>query len=107
MLKSLPADVRAYRRTPEFTEATIPKGLLNEHTTKPGVWAVIHVTQGLLEYHILKPEPERRLLTPDRPGIVEPAVPHEVAPLGRVRFYVEFHAHAALADDTGDAPAGD
>jgi tellurite resistance-related uncharacterized protein len=92
MLKSLLADVRPYRRTPEFTASTIPKGLLKEHTTKPGVWGVIHVTQGLLEYRILSPVPERHLLTPDKPGIVEPTVPHEVAPIGPVRFYVEFHA---------------
>ena len=84
--------MRPYRRTPEFTESTIPKGLLKEHTTKPGVWGVIRVTQGLLEYRILKPAPEQRLLTPDKPGIAEPTVPHEVAPIGPVRFYVEFHA---------------
>jgi hypothetical protein len=46
----------------------------------------------LLDYQILKPVPERHLLTPDKPGIVEPSVPHEVAPIGPVRFYVEFHA---------------
>lgn len=105
MLKNLPADVRPYRRTPEFTESTIPKGLLKEHTTKPGVWGVIHVTQGLLEYRILATVPERHLLTPDKPGIVEPTVPHEVAPIGPVRFYVEFHAHPDVTQPPTESPA--
>jgi tellurite resistance-related uncharacterized protein len=91
-MKNLPADVRPYRRTPEFTEATIPRGLLRDHATKPGVWAVIHVTQGALDYHILGPVSERHRLTPDSVGIVEPEVRHHVVPTGPVRFYVEFHA---------------
>jgi tellurite resistance-related uncharacterized protein len=91
-MKTLPPGVRPYHRTPDFTESTIPKGLLKAHTTKPDVWAVIHVTQGLLEYRILEPTEERHLLTPDKPGIVEPLTHHEVMPLGAVCFYVEFHA---------------
>ena len=98
-MKQLPADVRPYRRTPEFTEATIPPGLLRRHTTKPGVWALIHVISGLLDYRILEPVEQRHLLTPDKPGVVEPSVAHQVAPLGPVRFYVEFHAAAPEAGD--------
>jgi hypothetical protein len=30
------------------------------------------------------------VLSPDTPGVVEPEVPHEVEPLGGVRFFVEF-----------------
>jgi tellurite resistance-related uncharacterized protein len=48
------------------------------------------VVQGTLRYRILGPEPEEHVLSPDCPGIVEPEVPHEVEPLGEVRFYVEF-----------------
>jgi tellurite resistance-related uncharacterized protein len=91
-MKTLPTDVRPYRRTPEFTEATIPRGLLRDHATKPGVWAVIHVTRGALDYHILEPAPEQHRLTPDNVGIVEPEMRHHVAPLGPVQLYVEFHA---------------
>lgn len=45
-MKTLPEDVRPYRRTPTFTESTIPPSLLMDHTTKPGVWGVIHVVTG-------------------------------------------------------------
>ncbi len=91
-MKTLPATVRPYRRTPEFTESTIPDGLLRDHRTKPGVWGVIHVLEGALEYQIVEPEPEQHVLTPQHPGIIEPAMRHAVRATGPVRFYVEFHA---------------
>lgn len=96
MKTQLPADVCPYRRTPEFTQSTVPAALLRHHTTKPGGWAVIHALEGQLEYRILQPADERHLLTSDQPGLVEPTVPHEVVPLGQVRCYVEFHARGRV-----------
>lgn len=89
-MKSLPADVAAYRRTNEFTQSTVPAGLLRRHTTRPGVWGRIRVIEGSLRYRILEPRVEEHVLTPGFDGVVEPANPHEVEPIGRVRFYVEF-----------------
>ena len=89
-MKSLPADVAAYRQTPEFDEHTTPEALRRSHETKPGVWGRICVLQGSLRYRILEPQSEEHVLSPARVGIVEPEVPHEVEPLGEVRFYVEF-----------------
>ena len=89
-MKRLPADVAPYQRTREFTESTVPDGLLHRHTTKPGTWARIHVLEGSLRYRILEPTVEEHVLSPDTLGIVEPEVPHEVEPLGAVRFFVEF-----------------
>ncbi|HEY6877784.1 MAG TPA: DUF1971 domain-containing protein [Polyangiales bacterium] len=86
---TLPTEVRAYKRTPEFDEHTVPAGLLRAHTTKPGVWGRIVVLEGSLLYRV----PTRGLaltLDTSRVGIVEPEVPHEVEPRGHVRFYVEF-----------------
>lgn len=89
----LPPDVRPYSRTATFTEDTVPKGLLRAHTTKEGAWALIHVESGRLAYRITdarRPTSET-VLTPDGPpGVIEPTVLHEVAPLGPVRFHVEF-----------------
>jgi hypothetical protein len=48
------------------------------------------VLSGSLRYRILGPDPEEHILSPERVGVVEPEVPHEVEPLGEVRFYVEF-----------------
>ena len=90
-MKQLPADVVSYNKTPEFTESTVPDGLLNNHQTKAGVWGKIVVMEGNLEYTIVEPEVEVILLSRAKFGIVEPTVLHHIKPLGAVRFYVEFH----------------
>ena len=90
---ALPAGLRPYQRTPIFTEDTIPAGLRRRHSTKPGVWGVIRVIEGRLRYRVLVP-PAESILDPDHPGIAEPTQPHEVEPMGAVRFFIEFHARA-------------
>ena len=90
-MKALPSKIKKYKETPRFNENTIPKGLLNSHNTKPGVWGKIVLEKGELEYTILEPKKEINLLTPDRPGVVEPEVHHQVTALGEVVFYVEFY----------------
>lgn len=89
-MKQIPPDAVAYKRTREFSRGTIPKGLLRRHSTGPGVWGRIRVQSGELLYRILEPEPSEFTLTPDTPGVIEPAVPHEVEAIGEVRFFVEF-----------------
>ena len=97
----LPPGCEAYRSTSVFTEATIPSGLLRSHRTAPGTWGLIRVLEGRLLYRVLEPASERVLDPGGIPGLVEPGVPHEVAPLGPVRFQVDFHrmASAPAADD--------
>lgn len=89
-MKSLPPEARAYKRTPTFGQDNIPAGLLHRHSTRAGTWGRIVVLEGRLRYRILEPEFEEEILTPERPGIVEPQIEHEVALLGPVSFYVEF-----------------
>ncbi len=90
-MKHLPSEVTSYKKTPEFTNETVPKGLLKAHQTKEGTWGKIVILQGLLRYRILEPEIEEVDLSPDKYGVVEPTVLHEIEPLGEVRFYVEFY----------------
>lgn len=90
----LPLGLEAYKRTVLFTEETVPKGLLQDHSTKAGTWGLIHVLAGNLRYRITDPRRSGNevMLAPDRPpGVVEPTIVHHVEPLGPVRFYVEFH----------------
>jgi tellurite resistance-related uncharacterized protein len=89
-VKTLPDDVVAYKRTADFTETTVPAALRKSHDTKAGVWGRIIVTEGKLRYRILEPAIEDHVLDSDHVGVVEPQVPHEVMPLGAVRFHVEF-----------------
>lgn len=89
-MKDLPANVSAYKRTDTFSEKTVPAGLLKSHSTKAGVWGKIVILEGELRYRILEPAIEDHVLTPEHFGVVEPKVLHEVMPLGKVSFYVEF-----------------
>ncbi len=90
-MKTLPKNVTAYKRTPEFDELSVPKGLQNAHQTKKGVWGQIVVLEGQLQYTINEPEIEIIVLTENSYGVVEPEIFHDVKPLGKVRFYVEFY----------------
>ncbi len=86
----LPGHFIPYKKTPVFTHDTVPAGLLKDHSTGPGTWARIHVMEGQLRYFVPIWDLDT-VLSPDQPGIVVPEVLHSVAPLGQVRFYVEFH----------------
>lgn len=90
-MKQLPGTVAPYKRTAEFNEGSIPAGLLHAHQTKDAVWAKIVVLEGQLQYTINEPEKEVIILDEQVYGVVEPTMLHEVKPLGKVRFYVEFY----------------
>ncbi|MEH6347584.1 MAG: DUF1971 domain-containing protein [Bermanella sp.] len=90
-MKDLPNNLEAYKRTPEFNENSVPKGLLKAHQTKQGVWGKIVILEGELEYSINAANNEVLVLSSDKYGVVEPEVFHQVKPVGKVRFYVEFY----------------
>lgn len=89
----LPSDVSPYRRTPEFTETTVPAALLKAHSTKEGAWGLIHVLEGRLAYRVEDPRRpgSETILAAGSTCVIEPTILHAVEPLGPVRFYVEFH----------------
>lgn len=90
-MKPLPSTIEFYRRTPEFTEVTVPDGLRKAHRTRAGVWGRIVVLEGGLLYRIHASPAEEFRLDRDNPGVIEPGVEHEVEPLGQVRFLIEFY----------------
>jgi len=90
-MKTLPPDYVAYKKTPLFTNETVPKGLLHDHRTKAGTWGLIQVEHGKLQYTI--EGKEVHVLEPDSPGVVEPEITHFVTPMGDVAFFVEFYHH--------------
>ncbi len=87
----MPDAVRPYKRTPEFTNETIPKGLLKQHSTKRGVWGRIFVLEGALEYTVEHPIETTIEIAEGQQANISPQVPHSVKADGRVRFYVEFY----------------
>lgn len=89
----LPAGMQSYKRTATFTEHTAPAALTNDHSTKEGVWGLIHVEAGSLRYLVTdgrRPFSENILTPESGPGVVEPTIAHKVEAIGQVRFFVEF-----------------
>jgi tellurite resistance-related uncharacterized protein len=95
----LPPDLQPVSQTPVFTESSIPPGLLRAHTTAPGVWGRILLTEGRLGYEVpaLGVSVE---LTPEMPGVIVPEAGHHVVVRGPVRFHV---ALFAVPGGTGSA----
>jgi len=89
-MKDLPNTVRAYSRSPDFNAQTVPAGLTRDHNTKSGVWGVINVIEGTIEY-VIPSLCERHSLSSAKCGIVEPEVPHHVVLAPDAKFYVEFY----------------
>ena len=91
MKHSLPHDVEKYAESPLFTEQTVPDKLLSDHDIKPGVWARICVSAGVLQY-IVPADPDRvQTIEAGGHAIVEPEQVHFVKPVGQVEFKVEFY----------------
>lgn len=88
-MKSLPSDLASYKRTPTFNSETVPVALLRDHSTKAGVWGLIHVVTGKVIYRISEPDEVHRL-APGTLGMVEAEVPHSVKLTGGTEFFVEF-----------------
>lgn len=85
----LPEGLRPGRRTPTFTEETVPAALTRDHTTKAGTWGIIHVESGRLRYTVPSRGYEIEIAVGET-GLVEPEIPHHVTPLGAVAFHVRF-----------------
>jgi tellurite methyltransferase len=86
----LPDGYAPYRRTPDFSEQSVPAALLADHSTKRGVWGLIHVSSGRLEYHVQSPPERSEVVVPGTPGVIAPEVKHRVACPEPVAFFVEF-----------------
>lgn len=86
----LPDRFVAYKRTPDFTEESLPAALRKDHSTRTGVWAKIIVAEGRVRYRVPALDADMEL-SPDKIGVVVPEVPHNVEPLGPTRFFVEFY----------------
>ena len=91
----LPRNVVKYSQVPKtgfFTADRIPKGLLNDHSTKKGTWGIIRVEKGTLEYTIMEPTKAVFELQAPARGVIEPTKIHHVKALtDDLEFVVEFH----------------
>lgn len=86
----MPDGLVRYFKTPVFTEDSIPRRLVREHTTKTGVWGKLVVVEGRIKYMVPSAGAEFEL-SGECPGVIPPEVPHLVEPLGAVKFFLEFY----------------
>ncbi len=87
-----PEGLKEYKRTPVFTQDTIPKGLLNNHSTKAGTWGKIEVHKGKLKYH---PEAHDVItVAAGEAANIPPQMVHHVSADDEVAFHVAFYARA-------------
>jgi len=78
-------------RTAEFTTATVPAGLLKNHTTKAGAWGQSHVLEGRVSY---QPDGSSALgIQAGEHANIPPTLPHSILPGGAAHFYVAFYTH--------------
>ncbi len=90
--------MRPYKSTAIFDQNSLPAALRRDHSTKAGVWGLVHVLEGRLRLAYADGTPER-VLVPGDPGLVRPEQVHFVEPLGAMRMQVEFYAaEPALSD---------
>lgn len=89
-MKKIPEKLRSYKKTDTFDQTSVPRALLQEHSTKANVWGKIVILEGKLLYKIPSTNEEYQL-NPENYGVVVPEVKHLVTPMGKVKFYVEFY----------------
>lgn len=90
----MPPGLTLTRTTPEFTESSVPPGLLRAHHVGAGVWGRVCVRAGELRFVFEdSPGTSHQLRAGDSLDI-PPAVAHRVEPTDSVRFVVEFYGPA-------------
>ena len=86
---AIPDHLRPVRRTPDFTAATVPAGLLAAHRTT--AWAELVVTSGTVVFV----EEEAMRSIPVGAGerhVIVPELIHHVEPEDDAEFHVQFYA---------------
>lgn len=94
----LPEGLTVYRKTPDFTEETLPAGLQRDHSIKPGSWGQLLVFSGCLTLHIH--EAVREVRGGDAAAIPPSAVHHVTITARPLSCRIDFLRPAV---ESGDA----
>lgn len=103
--REMPDDFVPYKKTRVFTDETLPAAIRANHSTRAGVFALIHVEAGSLLYRIAADGVDDITLTTDAPGVVLPEEEHGVEPAPGTRFYIEFWRAKSGEDDRAHTTA--
>ena len=86
----LPDGLVKYSESRPFTEETFPKALERDHSTKPGVWAVLRVTAGSVVFHD-ENLGETREIEAGQNQVILPETVHSAQPKPGATVVVEFY----------------
>ena len=81
-----------YRSSPEFTNTTVPAGLLKDHSTKTGTWGKLVVFSGTVRF--IADDSPVVVLNETQPGVIVPNLRHRIEVAGDTRFRVDFYRRA-------------
>jgi tellurite methyltransferase len=97
----MPEGLHVVRSSPEWTEQTVPQGLLRTHRLGHGTWGTIVIHTGQLRFTMSTDSPTDTVLGPDSNQAIPPDVSHEVGLMGPVRFMIDFYAGRSRTSPAG------
>ena len=86
----LPQGLGVVRTTAEWDEQSVPAALRRAHRVAAGTWGRIRVLDGRLQFRCATIPPIDVVVGAGESQAIPPEVEHEVAPVGSVRFCVDF-----------------
>jgi len=87
----LPYGYEFYARSPDFTPETLPERMRAGHSTKPGVWGLLRVSEGAVRYEVESPGRGSAVARSGEFVVIEAGATHHVDFVEPGRFHVEFY----------------
>jgi tellurite resistance-related uncharacterized protein len=87
----LPSRLDLLRRTPCWSEQSMPVALRGVHKLAEGNWAVLVVDEGVLVYRPARVRSASVALATGDQHVIPPGVEHSVEPKGAVSFHLEIY----------------
>ena len=88
-MKVLPESINELKKTRMFSKDSAPEQLQKDHKTASGIWGLITIVSGSLEYVIVGDS--TYTLSPEIPGVIEPEQVHYLRLEEPVEFYLTFY----------------
>jgi tellurite resistance-related uncharacterized protein len=91
MTPQMPDGLTMTRRTPDFTEDTVPPALRHAHQVAPDVWGRLCVEAGTVVFVFEADDAVEHTVAAGEHIDIPPSTPHHVEPQAGSRFFVEFY----------------
>lgn len=88
---NLPSAAQPYREIGPFDASTLPAGLLQTHYLKEGVWGLVRLEAGRIDFVWEEGDRARVILAAPAQIVVPPGVPHHLEADGDFSLSIVFH----------------